>query len=423
MISKNTLFVILYVGLSCCFSSQAKYATVDSVIKGVAAVGSELITDRDINERLKLLMVFSSKKLDNTALSLLKKHVKEALIVEKLKVLYAKKFNNSPDKEYVDQQQVLDNFASIAEANGVSSKEFRKKLEENGVDIKTFLDQIYAKLTWNAYIYAKFGNQIVISDNAVNAKYTTINKMLRNKAYNIERFFLPFSNDKDKKVAILSVQDIAKLLDAGIDFQSITRQFSSRNDAIIGGDLGYVADGELPYKNENDALKTMKTGEIRVVETNSGFAILKLNNIISATDEIIDVRYITIPITETPTQREVEEKIRQIQGLIDRSTSAKEMIKNAEAINLQISPVISLTTHQIDQQLSQLLQMAQNGISKIVCTRTEVLCACILNKRRPKVHIPSKVIIKENMINDKLDLLAQHELEKAKRTIFVEHKH
>ena len=401
---------------------KVQNVAVDSAIRSVAAVGTELITDRDVEERAKLLMMFCSKNLKNETKQLLKRMILDGLILEKLKVVYAKKFNNAPDKEYVDHQQVIDNFNRIAEANGISPDEFKAKLEKKGVDVKTFLDQIYARLTWNAYISIKFGDQIVVSNEEINKKHNSIRKMLSKKAYNIERFFLPFGNEREKNTVREKIKAIVELLEAGIDFQSIVRQFSSGHEAVIGGDLGYIADGELPFKNENAIIKTMKSGDIQIVENNSGFSILKLNNIISANEEIFEVKYAIIPLTANPTQGEVESKIKQLQDIADKSKSASELVKNAELNNLQLSHLMSFPIQQIDPQLRQLLQDTKNGISKVVCTPTEVICACVINKRKPRIQVPSKDAIREKIMSDRMDLLAQHELEKAKKTIFVEYK-
>src|SRR3546814_10301063 len=65
----------------------------------------------------------------------------------------------------------------------------------------------------------------------------------------------------------------------GANFAGLARQFSQSGTAILGGDLGWVQDGELEDQL-NDVLAQMGPGEMSVpIRTLSGFHILLLREL------------------------------------------------------------------------------------------------------------------------------------------------
>src|SRR3546814_7989753 len=65
----------------------------------------------------------------------------------------------------------------------------------------------------------------------------------------------------------------------GANFAGLARQFSQFGTAILGGDLGWVQDGELEDQL-NDVLAQMGPGEMSVpIRTLSGFHILLLREL------------------------------------------------------------------------------------------------------------------------------------------------
>lgn len=427
----------IYLSLLCCVVScdviaksssvktQKKALKADHNVKAVASVGLNLITDVDVKERTNLLLAFSNKKLGSDADRVLREYVKKGLVDEQIKVVYAKKFAPPPLKEWATMNDVAERFAMIAEGNGKKPADFIKFISGFGVNVKTFYDQIYSRLTWDAYIYAKYGEKISFSDKDVENKWRSVCNMLKKKAYAVERFFAPFSNDSEKVEAKKLINAVLEMTRAGVDFQSVARQFSSGNEAISGGDLGFIADGGLPFSKENEALKSMKRGEMRVIEMNNSFSILKVNTIISAADEngeLITVRYIVLPFSENPTQEEVQGKLAKLNEISSSAKDVNDMIKKATEANIQITPPMDLHSGHIDKQLKEILDKANNGISQVICSQSEALCACIFRRKKISIKLPTKEDIKEKMISDKLNTMSAYEMHIAKKTVNVEIK-
>jgi peptidyl-prolyl cis-trans isomerase D len=74
-----------------------------------------------------------------------------------------------------------------------------------------------------------------------------------------------------------AIADSLKLLiDKGADFNSLARQFSADDsNKAIGGDLGWFTEGKM-VKPFSDACFSAQTGEVKVVKTNYGYHIVKL---------------------------------------------------------------------------------------------------------------------------------------------------
>lgn len=405
--------------------SRRKQLVIDknSFTTTAAIVGLECITDKDVRERVSLVTMRVRQHLPNDLYKFLYHMTLDSLIEEKLKVMYAKKL--ARDKELVSFDDVLKSFNQLAEANEMSHKEFEQHLSQLGVNKKTLLDQIYARLTWEAYTFARYSERVSLSEEEIQREHKKICTMLQKRAYNVDRFYVNFSSEAEKESAKKTVNTVVSLIRAGVNFQDIIRQFSINAWNVYSGSLGLVSEGQLPFKEENDALKTMKVGEIKIVQTRHGFSVLRLNQSISAKDdngELLTVHYVSDKIETHNSQNEISAKLEALRKLTDSSRSAADMLSKAKSKNMTITPAITLHSKYIEPQLKHLLNNAKNGITAVAWNESEVFCACIVKKQKVKIDMPTKDDIKNKMFFDQVMQLSSLDLNIARRSINVEKK-
>jgi len=101
----------------------------------------------------------------------------------------------------------------------------------------------------------------------------------------------PGATEQQKATAKAKAEGILKQLQSGADFAKLAKE-NSQDPAtkLDGGDLGSFGRGQM-IKPFEDAVFSMKPGELRVVETRFGFHIVKLDSITPAhSDKLPDVR-------------------------------------------------------------------------------------------------------------------------------------
>jgi len=117
----------------------------------VVANGSP-ITELDIKQRERLIATSTHKRVT-------RKEVIQELIDDRLKIAKAKTYGLVVDDKQVDQA-----FASMAQRQGVSTQQFEQFLNRAGVSSYAVKQRIRAELTWNQMVRGKFAPSLNVTD-------------------------------------------------------------------------------------------------------------------------------------------------------------------------------------------------------------------------------------------------------------------
>ena len=122
-------------------------------------------------------------------------------------------------------------------------------------------------------------NDVEIDEPAIKAMYDEYVASISQKQQRKARHIL-LKTDKDEAAARTQISDIKKQLTEGASFDGLARKYSQDvGSAKQGGDLGWVEAGQM-VKPFEDALYTMKVGEVSdVVESQFGLHLIKLEKI------------------------------------------------------------------------------------------------------------------------------------------------
>jgi peptidyl-prolyl cis-trans isomerase D len=99
------------------------------------------------------------------------------------------------------------------------------------------------------------------------------------------------ASQKEKDAAKAKAEDILKQLKKGANFKKLAAKYSDdKSNHNDGGDLGWFPRGEM-IKPFNDAVFSMKPGQMTIVETKFGFHVVKLDGLKTAhTDTLAEAR-------------------------------------------------------------------------------------------------------------------------------------
>jgi peptidyl-prolyl cis-trans isomerase SurA len=122
----------------------------------VLSVNGEVITDYDIEQRVKFNMLASHKAQP-------RQEVIEELIDDKLKAQIARRYKIDLTDKDVDSQ-----YADMARRMRLNADQLTQTLAHSGINAKTLKAKILSDLSWQYIIRGKFQSSLVVSEQSVN---------------------------------------------------------------------------------------------------------------------------------------------------------------------------------------------------------------------------------------------------------------
>ncbi len=240
----------------------------------VAIVNDDVITASELDKRIKLL----KKQMGDKASTLpsdeiLRRQLLERLVIEQLQLQLAKRSGIRIDDEHLNS--VISN---IAHDNKLSLDQFREVLAKDGVSFAEFREQIRDELIITQLRRAKVDSTITVSEQEVD------NQLSRSGDKQDQEFHLldilvavpegAAAEAIDKAQA--KANALLQKLRHGEDFAQLAMTSSDSAQALQGGDLGWLKQGQIPNLFA-DAVATLQPGQLAgPLRSASGFHIIKL---------------------------------------------------------------------------------------------------------------------------------------------------
>ena len=289
------------------FNLIAKIELLDRV---VAVVDSGIIMESQLNSRVEeILMRLKSDKAELPPLNLLEEQVLDRLIIEEIQLQLAERAGIK-----ISDSELNQTLARVASQNNLSLEDFRIKLEGEGTSYKSFRDTIRKELIIQRVQRGKVGSKIDISEqeleNFINSEE---GKTQLAEQYNVQHILLAVksgSSELETTEIKNNAESLIKRINDGENFEKLAASYSSGQNALEGGFLGWRSSAELPSLFA-DAVLDMKVGEVSdPLKSGAGFHILKLidkrGNTVKFLDQTL-ARHILVQPSEIRTENQAEE--------------------------------------------------------------------------------------------------------------------
>ena len=206
-------------------------------------VNSRIITQGLFDSRYEQLIreegpPASSAKAEETRKKLLEELVNEALLEDRARDLDL----ITTDKEVEDQ------IRRLKEQNKVTTdEEFDKALASSGLNVERLRDQIRRSMTLQRVVGREVNSKVDYSDDALRATYEREKETWRipEKAHLAEILISKSTDSSGAGTAEKRAREAADALKAGTKFEQVVKDVSDGATKNRGGDLGWVARGEL----------------------------------------------------------------------------------------------------------------------------------------------------------------------------------
>lgn len=228
----------------------------------VAHVNDDVVTNYDVMQRLRLLIVTAGMQPTRDDLPQLEQYALTSLIYEHLEMQELKREEKEQKMTLIATDSVVDDdVADLAKSAHMTTDQYLASLAQQGIAPDTLRAQLRAQDSWRDYIDGRYGSQVQISDREIKAFQERMAAEASKPKYLISEVFIDAERAGGEQQAMDEANQLLAQLHQGAQFQGVARQFSASPTAANGGDAGWVTPGELEPE-VRDAIQNMRPGAL-----------------------------------------------------------------------------------------------------------------------------------------------------------------
>jgi len=238
--------------------------TLSDIQKAEQSMHEEIVHDCQGCPPEKVDEIYKERQKD-----LLRDLIDQALLVER-----------SKDMGISVETDVIKRLDEIRKQNNLGSmEEFEKAVESQGMGWEDFKAQIRNSLLTQEVIRREVGSHINIPNEDVKKYYEEHQKdFIRPEQVALSEIFLSTEGKSPEEMASVEkkAEDLRNRVVKGEDFNEIAKHFSEGSTAKDGGVLGVFEHGQLSKQLEDIAFKMDKGQMTDVIQTKTGFEVLRV---------------------------------------------------------------------------------------------------------------------------------------------------
>ena len=269
------LAVAVLFSLPCSLAlAQGRAPRVIEADRIIAVVNDEVITLNELTARMAT--VERQLRQQGTQMpprDVLEKHILERMILDRVQFQLARETGMRIDDAQLDQT-----LARIAESNRMGLAELRASLERDGISWAKFREDIRGEVVVGRLREREVDSKIVVSEGEIDNFLATAG-MAGNEEYNLAHILLRVPEQaKPEQLARLQAraEEIISQLRRGADFAQMAASYSDAPDGLSGGAMGWRSLERLPTLFA-EAVPKLKPGEVsEVLRSPAGYHIFKL---------------------------------------------------------------------------------------------------------------------------------------------------
>ncbi len=263
------------------------------LIKIVAIVNDEPITETDLYGRLQLTIVSSNLPNNSTTRQSLSGQILQSLINEKLQEQEAQKFNIR-----INEEEILNNIKFIERNNNLKEGELINSLYKNGVPKGALKKRLKANLINKKLLSKIITPKIVISDDEIENEYKNLLINEGKTEFKLSEILLQYNQISSKKEILEIAEKLRNQILENNNFDKLANQMNTNGSAKFIQSNNWIISGELSNELLTNLNKINKNEITNPIITNSGISIYRLegkriNSIPDLSQSITNIGFIS----------------------------------------------------------------------------------------------------------------------------------
>lgn len=330
ILQKNGALLRLYLALMLALFPLYAEAKIELLDRVIAVVDSGVVMESELNKRV--IDIVGRLKEEGTELpaqNVLEEQVLERLIVEEIQMQIADRAGIK-----ISDSELNQSLLSIAGRNSLNLEEFRESLELQGVSYRDFRNTVRRELIVQRVQRGKVGARIEISEQEIeNFLNSEEGRSKLAEQYDVQQILISLkssSTEEEIENALKKSNEIIERHLAGESFEKLAATYSSDQNALEGGSMGWRMETELPSLFAN-AVTKLKIGELSsALRSGAGFHIIRLadkrGNSVKFEDQTL-ARHILVQTSEIRTEKQTELLISDIHERLKTGEDFKQLAR------------------------------------------------------------------------------------------------
>jgi len=387
-----------------------------------AVVNDEVISVRDLNNRLSLLIATSNLEDRPETRRRLAPEVLRMLIDDVLKQQEAKRLNVVVSKDDVDRA-----LGRIEQQSNLPPGKLPEALANAGVKLSTLIDQVEVEIAWVKAVTRLERGRITIGEDEIDNELARIQQSAGKPEFLVAEIFLPVDDPaKEGEVGALA-ERLAQQIRNGASFPALARNFSQGASAAVGGDLGWVRLGQLGPELDA-ALQRLQPGQVSdPIPTTSGYYLLALRERrvaegLPGSNAKVSLSQVYLPVSPDAAPADVADRMEEVRKLSEPAQSCTDL----QALNREGAPQVSGSLGEVEvsqlppdiQKVVQPLQVGQKSAPFRSGDGVVVLMVC--DRQGQDDSLRQREMIRRTLEEQRLAAAAQRYLRDLRRAAFVD---
>ena len=402
------LFLVLFI---VCLNSKAYE------VKIIAKVNDEIITNIDLDNRLRMTLDLSNLPNEKEVKEKLTPRVLDSLIDESLKIQEANRLGI-----YVTNQEVMTQINRLEKRLNLKKNTLLDNYKKKNIPEITILNQIRSQLLWEKMLYGIVIRNITISEKTILETYNLLLQKSGETEYNISEIFVSLNN-LEAEQRINSIYNRAN----NQNFLLLAEQFS--DGVVFLGDMrnNWIRESLLNEEIQK-VVSQLNVGNISVpIKSSDGYHLILLNNKrktkkIEEDQTIYDLSQILFKINNSEdlkSEAYYKEFLSYLSSIVNGCGDLKKLIEEIpEGIGGELGRIDAKSIE--DSFLKVLKNLPVGRLSDAVVTNDGVhglmLCTPVIKNSYSEL----KKNIEINLKNKKIESAAQSLLSRIKRKALIE---
>lgn len=306
----------LWAGLLAVLLATPLYAAPEPLDRIVAVVNEELVLESELDAALRdVLRQLEGQSAAISEPAALRRQVLERLILTRLQTQRAKRAGLEPTEADVNQA-----LTAIAERNQLTLETLPAALAQDGIDYAAYREQIRNEILTTRLRQKEVDSRVSVSERDV-ALFLENGQQQpqQQREYHLRHILIAVpggASAAESKAAREEAAEVLRKLEGGGNFAELAIAHSDGQQAIEGGDLGWIAGDVLPTVFA-DIVPRLKAGQTSpVLEAGNAFHIVRLEAMREASDaarpQEVHARHILLRPSDKRDAQQTEQRAKEL---------------------------------------------------------------------------------------------------------------
>ncbi|MDC0880014.1 peptidylprolyl isomerase [Hellea sp.] len=376
---------------------------------GIAAVvNNDIVTTHDLRQRTLFMIATTGVKRDEESISRAQQQALRNLVDEHIQLQESDKYDQSISDEEINQS-----VARLIGRNGIDPNEIVGRLAEVGVSIETLRDQVRSEIAWQRIINGLYGSRVRISDAQINETLKRLTANASKPNYRVAEIFIEATPEiGGMPGAMQGAEAMIEQINEGAPFPLLAQQFSSSPTSANGGDVGWVAEGELRPEIDR-TIKTMEEGSVSTPITVPGgvYVVALIGKKISIADTLYKLKQVRIDNEDINTSKT---QLIELSKTLNSCDTLKSDLKNTKEVK-QVDMGEMKASELTEEILTVIENTEINTLGLPIELPTGAVSIMVCSKEITGSDIPTREEIEDRLMDQQLAQASKRHLRDLRR--------